>query len=174
MNSRRRVISTVMFLFLKLRHLLLIASVVSVFMFYPTMASACTCPWESSIRAFKRLQREVDLIFVATARGSVTNGGMNFTVERYWKGKPKRETFVFTAQNSSCSVGFADGERYLVFALVNDNGDINTNLCLRPGPVRERRQYLKLLGRGRAMKRVDIGRNITNRWTRAAGACFAS
>ena len=99
---------------------------------------------------------------------------MNFTVERYWKGKPKRETFVFTAQNSFCSVGFADGERYLVFALVNDNGDINTNLCLRPGPVRERRQYLKLLGRGRAMKRVDIGRKHNKSLDACGGGVFPS
>jgi hypothetical protein len=100
---------------------------------------------------------------------------MNFTVERYWKGKPKRATFVFTAQNSSCAVGFADGDRYLVFALVYDNGDINTNLCLRPGIMRERRQYLKLLGRGATDEtRLNVGRNMTDRWTRAAGARFST
>jgi hypothetical protein len=100
---------------------------------------------------------------------------MNFTVERYWKGKPNQATFVFTAQNSSCAVGFADGDRYLVFALVYDNGDINTNLCLRPGAMRERRQYLKLLGRGATDEtRLNVGRNMTDRWTRAAGARFST
>jgi hypothetical protein len=57
-----------------------------VLVFAPTLASACTCPREASLRAFKRLKREADLIFVGTAKGSVTNGGMNFTVEDIGKG----------------------------------------------------------------------------------------
>ena len=143
--------SDVMFLSLRLRHVLFFISA-TFFLLYPAAASACTCPRESETRAFRRLRREADLIFVGTAKGSVTNGGMNFTAEKYWKGKPKQQTFVFTAQNSSCAVGFADGQRYLVFAFVYDNGDINTNQCLRPGPVGERRRALKLLGRGHTMK----------------------
>ncbi|HSB26624.1 MAG TPA: hypothetical protein VLE19_02165 [Pyrinomonadaceae bacterium] len=126
-------------------------AVLSLFFVYPVVAFACTCPSESDQRAFRRLRSEADIIFVGTARGSVTNGGMNFTVERYWKGKPKSQTFVFTAQNSSCAVAFADGEKYLVIAFVDDKGDINTNQCLRPGRVCERAMYIKRLGRGRRL-----------------------
>lgn len=126
-------------------------AVLSLFFLCPVTAFACTCPLESDQRAFKRLRNEADIIFIGTARGSVTHGGMNFIVERYWKGTPKRQTFVFTAQGSSCAVGFADGEKYLVIANVNDKGDINTNQCLRPGPVRARAMYIKRLGRGRRL-----------------------
>lgn len=151
--SRRPVNCEVMFLpALKLRSTLLILAALFIFVFCPTPAAACTCPREPSLRAFKRLRREADLIFVGTAKGSATNGGMNFTVERYWKGKPKKDMFVFTAQDSSCAVGFANGEKYLVIAFIYDNGDVKTNLCLRPGPVRERRMYIRLLGRGRVIR----------------------
>jgi hypothetical protein len=136
------------------RSALILVAALFVLVFAPIVASACTCARESSPRAFKRLRREADLIFVGTAMGSETNGGMNFTVERYWKGKPKKDLFVFTAQDSSCAVGFGEGEKYLVIAFINDKGDINTNLCLRPGPVSERRMYIRLLGRGRRLKRV--------------------
>ena len=141
-----------MFLSLRGRHVLLFIGA-TFFLLCRAAASACTCPRESEVRAFRRLRGEADLIFVGKAKGSVTNGGINFTVERYWKGKPKQQMFVFTEQNSSCAVGFADGQRYLVFAFVYDNGDINTNQCLRPGSVGERRRALTILGRGRTMKR---------------------
>ena len=152
MPLRGHLNSDVMFLSLRPRQVLPFIGA-TLFLLYPAAASACTCPRESEMRAFRRLRREADLIFVGTAKGSVTNGGMNFTVEKYWKGKPKQQTFVFTAQDSSCAVGFADGQRYLVVAFVYDNGDINTNQCLRPGPVSERRRALKLLGRGHSMRR---------------------
>ncbi len=139
----------------KMRTLLLISATLFIFTLQPTRALACTCPRESSLRAFQRLRHDVDVIFVGKAIGSTVKGGMNFIVERIWKGKLKRQAFVYTAQDSSCSVGFADGERYLVFAFAyaDDGGALDTNLCLRPGRVRDRRAYIKRLGKGRMASR---------------------
>jgi hypothetical protein len=100
------------------------------------------------------LRHEVDVIFVGKVVGSTLNGGVNLVVERYWKGALKRQALVYTAQDSSCAVGLADGEKYLVFAFAHadDGGALNTNQCLRPGPVRDRRTYIRLLGKGKRLK----------------------
>jgi hypothetical protein len=115
----------------------------------PSPVSACTCRDESDLRAFRGLRSGADAIFVGRAVGQTIKGGTNFLVEQYWKGSLKRQEFIYTAQESTCAVGFADGERYLVFAIANDKGELNTNLCLKPGRVRDRAGYLRRLGRGK-------------------------
>jgi len=132
-----------------MRAIFLVNLIVWFLLALPSSVAACTCRDESDLRAFRGLRGDADAIFVGKAVGQSVKGGMNFVVERYWKGSLKRQEFVYTAQNNTCAVGFADGERYLVFAIANDKGELNTNLCLKPGRVRDRAVFLRRLGRGK-------------------------
>lgn len=74
---------------------------------------------------------------------------VTFEVERVWKGEMKKRMTLIT-RPSSCDVLFREGESYLVFAsMLYDGSGLTTHKCSRTGLVGDRKEDIKLLGKGK-------------------------
>jgi hypothetical protein len=149
------------------------------FVFVPS-TFACLCEGGSRKAAFNRARKNATVIFVGRAvdvhngitRGEFDGWRVKLAVEQYWKGQVANEMIIFTA--GGCAAYFEVGRDYLVFAYIHRGEDhLSTDVCMQTGLVRYSSYNLKRLGRGKKPT-ATTGRNITNRWTRAAGACFST
>ena len=141
---------------------------------------ACVC----NVRSLSKRIRESRSVFVGTvtSRAQVTENGQTlwrnqFTVERYWKGANSPDVVVYTTLDD-CASTFSVGGKYLVLAyFVKDARHLETDSCMRTGPVEMLADDLATLGKGKLVAKRNAHfvhrRNPTNRWTRAAEACFA-
>jgi flagellar hook assembly protein FlgD len=82
-------------------------------------------------------------------------------VNRWWKGYNTKEitllTGTYTAGNGfkatgSCEITFREGENVLVFADGKNVNQLETYECAGTGLLKDRSEYLKILGKGRAPK----------------------
>ncbi len=80
-----------------------------------------------------------------------------FTIDRWWKGSPIPEIFLFTEQYqaadhsisvSTCAYRFEVGKRYLVYAGFFF-GRLRAIYCSRTSEIEKASEDLKLLGKGR-------------------------
>ena len=81
---------------------------------------------------------------------------LKFEAEQWWKGKPVKEVVLATEQTrgadgseivGDCGFGFAEGERYLVYAYAEEEG-LQTGSCTRTKRLAKARKDLKALGKG--------------------------
>ena len=80
----------------------------------------------------------------APQRYSVT-----FKVGAIYKGVKTTKVDVATATNSAaCGVNFTVGKSYLVYCYGKD--DLATNICTRTKPLKQAKEDLKALGKGKA------------------------
>lgn len=77
---------------------------------------------------------------------------VTFRVEKAWKGLKRKTITVFTSSNSAaCGYGFRENQIYLVYANGNDEGKLSTGICSRTKMVKDAREDLKELGKGKAI-----------------------
>jgi hypothetical protein len=131
---------------------------------------ACVC----NVRSLSKRVRESRAVFVGTvtSRAQVTENGQTlwrnqFTVERYWKGVNSPDVIVYTTLDDCASTFSVDG-KYLVLAyFVKDAGHLETDTCMRTGPVEMLADDLAKLGKGKLVAKRNAhfvhGRNPTNR-----------
>jgi len=113
---------------------------------------ACVC----NVRSLSKRIRESRSVFVgtATSRAQVTENGQTlwrnqFTVERYWKGVNSVDIVVYTNLDD-CASTFNVGGKYLVLAyFVKDASHLETDTCMRTGPVEMLADDLAKLGKGK-------------------------
>lgn len=86
---------------------------------------------------------------------------VNIEVNRWWKGYNAKEitllTGIYAADNgfestNSCEINFREGESFLVFAYGKNSNSLGTGDCSGTGLLKNRSEYLKILGKGRAPK----------------------
>jgi hypothetical protein len=76
-----------------------------------------------------------------------------FEVEGVWKGVEKSTVSVFTSSHSAaCGYGFMTGEKYLVYASDNGEGQLVTTICSRTKQTKEAEADFGELG---PAKKVD-------------------
>ena len=106
----------------------------------------------------------------------------HFRVDRWWKGEPLPDIFLFTEQYqaadysisvSTCAYQFEVGKRYLVYAGFF-LGRLRAIYCSRTSVIEKATEDLEVLGKGRPpvirSKTSFKRRRPTTRWTGAAGA----
>ncbi|WP_199350874.1 PEP-CTERM sorting domain-containing protein [Haliangium ochraceum] len=115
----------------------------------PRAAEACSCmrppPPQEALAA-------ADAVFEGTI--TTVESGDNlvatFAVERAWKGVAKDTITVATGLNSAmCGLGFAEGERWLVYAML-DGDELRSSLCSRTARSADAADDLAALGEGSA------------------------
>ena len=90
---------------------------------------ACTCPYQTK----KENAKGADVIFTGkVVKVETKDDGESVTTRfrlgKVYKGQAKRFTNVFTDNGSTCGFLFEKGEKYTVFAHLND-GKKTTNTC---------------------------------------------
>jgi len=89
-----------------------------------------------------------DAVFVATVtsfkRAEEYSRVAKFRLLKLWKGKKVGE--IFTSLNSAlCGFDFVVGKTYVIYAFVNENGELHTNICTRTASLEQAGEDLTFL-----------------------------
>lgn len=77
---------------------------------------------------------------------------IRFKVQKWWKGAPYFETFIYADSKviTSCDVSFKNGETYLVYAFRSSpENKLETNQCTGTKELAAADEDLKILGKGK-------------------------
>ena len=72
-----------------------------------------------------------------------------FEVAEYWKGANKQKIKINVYETTRYQAWFSVGERYLIYANVNDSGNLSVGRCSRSRIENEASEDLKKLGTGK-------------------------
>lgn len=75
-----------------------------------------------------------------------------FRVEKYWKGGNKKEIEVSVYQTARYQSPFKEGEKFLVYALADEDGKLSVSRCSRSRALENAEDDLKQLGEGKTPK----------------------
>ncbi len=81
---------------------------------------------------------------------------IRFKVQKWWKGTPYYETFIYADNKviTSCNVPFKNGETYLVYAFRSSpENKLETNQCTGTKELAAADDDLKILGKGKSPTR---------------------
>ena len=111
--------------------------------------SACLCPSLSAKKRVKIIKKESDVIFTGTVKTVSKESGTTYkiilTVQQSWKAKGIKEYIIYTS--GGCSVWFEEGKTYLVYAKINENNQLITEMCWGTGIIEYSRKDIKILGK---------------------------
>lgn len=125
-------------------------------------ASACLCKAEPASRQIARLRKQSTAIFVGKAKDVTkemsASGRIAYRavleVEQSWKGAETEEITVFT--DGGCMAWFEVGRTYLIYALKDDAGKLQTNICMRTGLVKYFAEDIKRLGKPKIINKRTV------------------
>lgn len=75
-----------------------------------------------------------------------------FEVEKYWKGESKNEIEIFVYETRRYRASFKEGEKFLVYAIADEEGRLTIRRCSRSRDVRYAEDDLRELGAGKTPK----------------------
>jgi hypothetical protein len=94
-------------------------------------------------------------VFVGEVTGEEKNGDIKtfkFEVEKYWKGAKRKEIEIFVYQTARYQSPFKEGEKFLVYALADEDGKLTVSRCSRSRSLENAEDDIKQLGEGRTPK----------------------
>ena len=94
-------------------------------------------------------------VFVGEVIAEEKNGDIKtftFKVEKYWKGENKKKIEVFVYQTARYQSPFKEGEKFLVYAFADEDGDLSVSRCSRSRALEYAEDDLKQLGEGKTPK----------------------
>jgi hypothetical protein len=100
------------------------------------------------------LQRST-AVFVGKVTGEEKNGDIKtfkFEVEKYWKGANRKEIEIFVYQTARYQSPFKEGEKFLVYAMADDDGKLTVSRCSRSRALEYAGDDIKQLGEGKTPK----------------------
>lgn len=94
-------------------------------------------------------------VFAGEVIGEEKNGDVKtfkFKVEKYWKGEDTKEIEVFVYQTPRYQSPFKDGEKFLVYAMGDEDGKLTVSRCSRSRALEYAGDDIKQLGEGKTPK----------------------
>lgn len=94
-------------------------------------------------------------VFVGEITGEEKNGDIKtfkFEVEKYWKGAKKKEIEIFVYQTARYQSPFKEGEKFLVYAVADEDGKLTVSRCSRSRALEHAEDDIKQLGEGKTPK----------------------
>ena len=124
---------------------------IAISLLVPFSTWACSCSPPPPPKESLKLSKAVFLGTVTTIALDKKYGKLvTFKIIKYWKGIDKPIVSLWTAKSgASCGYGFKEGEKYLVYAYGQEDGDIRTSICTRTRPLSHAEKDLKALGPGK-------------------------
>jgi len=159
---------SVMRLFLSMKNVIYISVLFAVLFVSSQTAVACRCGMPTVKWAFTNSRTVFSGTVVA-----IESDGVTFSVNEFWKGARSGQVKVYVRDlRTSCDPGVEVGRTLLVYAYPGYSRlPLIAAYCRRTRVLTKRDDETEELDRLRSSAHV---RRTTNRWTRAAGACFAS
>lgn len=127
---------------------LIVGGVCLAFVSFASNVSACLCKSGSPMKTVQRLRKSSDFIFAGRVLNvSVTKLGNSalLQVYRQWKGKLALEK-VTVHSRGGCFVSFETDMEYLVYGSIDVAGNLETDVCMRSGLLRNSDEDLSILG----------------------------
>ena len=133
----------------------------------PAFVSACGCfqlnPNQTVRQAVSKARQSAKAIFsgkvVEVVREPYASTGyyvvVRFEVERSWKKVEANEITIISIL-TDCTYPFEIGESYLIYADDSGQGMLDTSVCSRTRKLKEAKEDLKLLGRGKVPKKSKV------------------
>jgi hypothetical protein len=94
-------------------------------------------------------------VFAGEAIGEEKNGDVvtyKFKIDKYWKGENKKEIEVFVYETSRYRAPFKEGEKFLVYAIADEEGRLTVRRCSRSRNLKYAADDLRELGEGKTPK----------------------
>lgn len=94
-------------------------------------------------------------VFVGEVTGEEKNGDVKtfkFKVEKYWKGENKKEIEIFVYQTARYQSPFKEGEKFLVYARADEEGNLTVSRCSRSRSMEYAEDDIRQLGEGKTPK----------------------
>jgi hypothetical protein len=129
------------------------------FMFSTTEIRACLCGRGSPKQIIGGLRKSADFIFsgrAETVQVTRTGNYASIRVSRQWKGKLALEN-VKVYSDGGCFVSFIADKEYLIYARIDENGHLTTNICMRSGLLEKSELDLQILGKPRYKQKAWSG-----------------
>jgi hypothetical protein len=131
-------------------------SVFVVLVFTPMQADACLCVPMSVKKRVKKMKIEAEAILTGRVEsldisqdnenGLRTNRAV-LSVDRVWKSGSIASSTVSIYTSGGCGVGFEVAKTYLVFAKLQPDGRLYTDVCMGTGNITLSEKDLKYLGK---------------------------
>lgn len=145
--------------------------VLSIFLYQPTSASACSCEMPPPVeKEFSRSHAVFrgEVIGVKENRWPFGGSGKSvyFEVKETWKGISETEVVITTGiGGGDCGIPFTTGQEYIVYANLSDmygNKSLTSIICGRTAEVGNAAEDIKSLGQGEIMtKEMD---SVEGKW----------
>lgn len=94
---------------------------------------------------FEKAFERADVIFVGKVLSKKAEGRIKtfeFEVEKFWKGVEAQKIIINVYENMRYQSGFEVGERYLVFAQADEDGNLFDRRCSRTRRMTEVENYI--------------------------------
>jgi Icc-related predicted phosphoesterase len=94
-------------------------------------------------------------VFVGEVTGEEKIGDIKkskFKVEKYWKGANRKEVEIFVYETARFQSPFKEGEKFLVYAMADDDGKLTVSRCSRSRALEQAEDDIKQLGEGKTPK----------------------
>jgi hypothetical protein len=94
-------------------------------------------------------------VFSGEVVGEEKNGDVKtfkFKVDKYWKGENTGTIEIFVYQTFRYQAVFKEGEKFLVYAVADEDGKLTVKRCSRSKDLRYAEQDLRELGAGQTPK----------------------
>ncbi len=142
---------------MKIRFVLVFAAVflaIGIFLSsdFQTTESAGLVNSKCFVRSFKTNYRQSKAVFVGEVVNDEKNGDIRtfkFNVEKYWKGANTKNVEVNAYETRRYQAGFKKGEKYLIYAGVDENGKLQIGRCSRSVEAANATKDLEQLGKGK-------------------------
>jgi len=142
---------------MKIRFIIALAIVFSAVVFgfssnFQKAESAVNFNSKCAIATFQAAYSQSKAVFIGEVVGEEKDGDtktFDFKVERYWKGKRAKNIKIDVYETSRYQAFFKKGEKYLIYADMNDDGKLSVSRCSRSRDVENAGEDLQKLGKGK-------------------------
>jgi len=108
-----------------------------------------------AVFSVKRALESSRAVFAGEVLSEEKNGDIKtfkFKVEKYWKGAGKKEIVVSVYQTARYQSPFKEGEKFLVYAMGDEDGKLTVSRCSRSRALEYAGDDIKQLGEGKTPK----------------------
>ena len=105
-----------------------------------------------AIQSFQTAFEQSKAVFVGEVVGEEKAGDtrvFDFKVEKFWKGANAKRLEIYVYETARFQAWFKKGDRYLVYAGADDNGQLSVSKCSRSRDIELAEEDLQKLGKGK-------------------------
>lgn len=105
--------------------------------------------------SFDEAYSSANAVFIGKVSSESKSGDVRtfeFEIEKYWKGTDKKKIEINVYETTRYQANFQTGERYLIYANANSEGELSVGRCSRSRTAGQAEEDLTKLGTGKKPK----------------------